>query len=294
MTQYLIEEETADYVAENKQKEEKEDLGDGMIIAAAAFSPQPKKIRPDVEEIKLYVFPSSSVNSNQNSDKIIPMISQFQSAIKAELRTSGMVSKSSLAKQLNISAINLGRWFAGDSSVAALSSGEIACKWYVVESRRNQEENLNRWRNEILKLKSRTSKLLNQEAQYNDIQFQAKRYQDSLSDPKSKRFNQLKNKFQNAGQRHIRLSVKAMRRKDAVARMEQNAKRWVKYATKSTRFRVLSQSSIRRTIRKLVPELTKLKLSLDEDAEPGQMMNFVYRNKQYVICLCVCVSYSFI
>ena len=69
---YLIEDVKVDYVAEQEDEDEVDHVGDGITIAAA-FSPQPKNSRPDVEEIEIYKMTAESSTS---------ILTQFHEAVR--------------------------------------------------------------------------------------------------------------------------------------------------------------------------------------------------------------------
>ena len=124
--------------------------------------------------------------------------------VQFEMKTSGIASKWALANQLNVSKWALTKWFKGTTSVNELSAGEVACHWYIVETRRNREENLNRWRGQILTFKSRLSSLLEENHNTSSSSdFMIRSFCSSFTDPNSKMYNRFKKKYQNAGQRHV-------------------------------------------------------------------------------------------
>ena len=199
--------------------------------------------------------------------------------VQSEMKTSGVASKWALANQLNVSKWALAKWFKSATSVNELSAGEVACNWYIVETRRNREENLNRWREQILKLKSRLLSLIDKNSsESSSSEFTIRSSCSSFTDPNSKMYNRFKKKYQNAGQRHVRLSVETVRRKEVMSRMQRNAHNWNLW--NKTRFYVLEDdvpsNQPDRVVYRNVSRRIKLTLGVAENAPPGSKVAFTY------------------
>ena len=210
------------------------------------------------------------------------VVTQFHDAVSSVMKTSGIGSKWSLANQLNVSKYALTKWFSGETSASALSAGEVACHWYLVETRRGREENLNRWREEVLKLKSRISSLVVDDTS-SAREFEIRPYGSSFTDSDSRMYNRVKKKYENAGQHHIRVSIQTVRRREALSRMQRNANAWNIFH--KSRFHILdeySSSNQKKVVQyREIPRKLSLKLGVTEDAAPGSIVKFAYNGVEY-------------